>query len=65
MAQGLFGFCDLTCKYAEIPTKAAVDGSGSCRTFIALYCSHKKSLVHKNVPCSKRKPKDDGTESSM
>jgi hypothetical protein len=44
-------FCDLDCKYASFPKSEAVDGSGSCRTFIALYCRKKKSLVHKNLPC--------------
>jgi hypothetical protein len=38
-----------------MPEESAIDGSGSCRTFVALYCTKKKSLVHKNMPCSKRK----------
>jgi hypothetical protein len=38
-------FCDLECKYARFPKSDAVDGSRSCRTFIAL------QLVHKNLPC--------------
>lgn len=54
MAKGLFGFCDLTCTYAEIPKDTGIDGAGSCRTFVALYCTRKKSLVHKNLPCSKK-----------
>jgi hypothetical protein len=44
-------FCDLECKYAKFPKSDAVDGSRSCRTFIALYCRLKKTLVHKNLPC--------------
>ncbi|KKM61674.1 hypothetical protein LCGC14_1529340 [marine sediment metagenome] len=44
-------FCDLECKYANFPKEDAVDGSGSCRTFVALYCKKKKSYVHKNLPC--------------
>jgi hypothetical protein len=52
-----FSFCDLLCKYAETPKQEAVDGSGSCRTFIALYCTKKKSLVHKNMPCKDKRPK--------
>jgi hypothetical protein len=44
-------FCDLLCKFAEIPKEEGVDGSRSCRTFIALYCRKKKMLVHKNLPC--------------
>ncbi|HQP51800.1 MAG TPA: hypothetical protein PLA06_06445 [Syntrophorhabdaceae bacterium] len=39
------------CEYAEHPKETAVDGSGSCRTFVAIYCNLKKSLVHKNMPC--------------
>lgn len=45
-------FCDLNCKYASFPDSSAVDGSRSCRTFIALYCAKRRSLVHKNLPCS-------------
>jgi hypothetical protein len=36
-------FCDLECKYAKFPK--------SGRTFVALYCKKKKTLVHKNLPC--------------
>jgi hypothetical protein len=50
-------FCDLDCKFASFPKSEAVDGSRSCRTFIALYCRKKKSLVHKNLPCG---DKQDG-----
>jgi hypothetical protein len=57
MATNLFNFCDLLCKYAAIPREEGVDGSGSCRTFIALYCTKKKSLVHKNLPCKDKRPK--------
>jgi len=57
MAKNHFNFCDLLCKYAAIPREEGVDGSGSCRTFIALYCTKKKSLVHKNLPCSEKRPK--------
>jgi hypothetical protein len=53
----LFNFCDLLCKYAEIPKEEGLDGSGSCRTFIALYCTKKKSLVHKNMPCKEKRLK--------
>lgn len=59
----LFDFCDLTCEYAEIPKETGIDGSGSCRTFIALYCKRKKTLVHKNHPCSKKIPKQKHTAS--
>lgn len=52
--KGLSGFCDLMCAYARTPDETAVDGAGSCRTFIALYCDLKKSLVHKNMPCGRK-----------
>ena len=52
MKAGIVDFCDLMCRYAKTPKETAVDGAGSCRTFVALYCSKKKSLVHKNMPCS-------------
>ena len=58
-------FCDLKCVYASFPGEAAVDGAGSCRTFSALYCSKKKTYVHKNMPCkekSKRKQNLPGEE---
>jgi hypothetical protein len=47
----LLGFCDLSCKYASMPNETGVDGSGSCRTFVAIRCALKKTLVHKNMPC--------------
>ena len=47
-------FCDLDCKFAVFPKSEAVDGSRSCRTFIALYCRKKKGLVHKNLQCSEK-----------
>lgn len=34
-----------------MPKETGVDGSGSCRTFVAIRCALKKSLVHKNMPC--------------
>ena len=34
-------WCDINCPYAEWPKTADVDGSGICRTFIALYCKKK------------------------
>ena len=47
-------FCDLQCKYADWPKEEAVDGSKSCRTFVALYCSKKKKLVPKNMVCEEK-----------
>ncbi len=52
--KGLSGFCDLMCLYAKTPQETAIDGSGSCRTFTALYCELKQSLVHKNLPCGRK-----------
>ena len=44
-------FCDMQCKYSDWPKDDALDGSGSCRTFQALYCKKRGQLVHKNLPC--------------
>lgn len=38
---------DLKCQYARFPDKEAIDGSGSCRTFVALYCELLKKYVTK------------------
>ncbi len=53
----MMDFCDLMCRFAETPKESGVDGAGSCRTFVALYCRRKKSLVHKNLPCSTKEQK--------
>ena len=45
-------FCDLKCRHASWPKEEAVDGSGSCRTFLALYCRKKGRLVPKNAVCA-------------
>ncbi len=50
-------FCDLDCVYAKFPDSDSVDGSRSCRTFVALYCARRKKLVHKNLPCNEKKAK--------
>lgn len=47
-------FCDLTCKYAKFPDKLC-DGSMTCRTFVALYCTKKKTIVCKNLICPEYK----------
>ena len=59
MAESLSGYCDLSCRYAEMPKDSGIDGAGSCRTFVALYCRKKKSLVHKNLPCTKKRPREE------
>ncbi len=45
-------FCDMMCKHAEFPKEEALDGSGSCMTFSALYCTLKNEIVHKNSRCN-------------
>lgn len=50
-------FCDLNCEHASWPESASIDGSNSCRTFIALYCRKKKRHVHKNMPCNEKSVK--------
>lgn len=44
-------WCDLRCEHAEFPARGAVDGSGSCQTFLAIYCKKLDCLVLKNSPC--------------
>jgi hypothetical protein len=57
------GFCDLGCRFASWPQAEGMDGSGSCRTFVALYCALKGRPVHKNMPCRDRqeRPADRAT----
>ena len=52
-------FCDLQCRYAEFPKEEAIDGSGSCRTFVGLYCTLKKMLVAKNKVCIAKEDRAD------
>jgi hypothetical protein len=44
-------FCDFNCRYARWPKEEALDGSGSCRTFQAIFCDKKNRPVYKNAPC--------------
>jgi hypothetical protein len=44
-------FCDMRCEHAEFAKDEAIDGSGSCRTFMALWCSQLQKHVTKNAPC--------------
>ncbi len=55
-------FCDMQCKFADWPEDDAVDGSGSCRTFQALYCKKRGRLVYKNQPCLDKMERKDGHE---
>ena len=50
-------YCDLSCPHATFPKDSALDGSGSCRTFIALHCDRLGSLVAKNARCEWEKEK--------
>jgi hypothetical protein len=56
-------FCDLRCESASFPEETALDGSGSCRTFIALWCNQLQKYVTKNSPCEvifgARRPKSN------
>lgn len=56
---GDMGFCDLGCRFAVWPDRDGMDGAGSCRTFVALYCTLKGRAVHKNMPCRERREKAD------
>ncbi|MEW6118337.1 MAG: hypothetical protein AB1553_15795 [Nitrospirota bacterium] len=58
-------FCDLDCRYASFPQSDAVDGSRSCRTFVALQCSLKKQLVHKNLPCRDKRVRKNGSAETV
>ena len=44
-------WCDLDCEFAGFPENENLDGAGSCRTFIALYCKKLNQIVSKNAPC--------------
>ncbi len=44
-------FCDLRCEFADFPKEEAIDGSGTCRTFLALWCNKLNKHVTKNAPC--------------
>jgi hypothetical protein len=56
----LLKFCDLTCKYARWPEDEDLNGSGSCRTFQALFCEKKQRTVHKNAPCAEKEGRSQG-----
>jgi hypothetical protein len=54
-------FCDLHCEYARFPQQNDVDGSRSCQTYLAIWCTQLNSYTTKNAPCAvlygKRRPK--------
>ncbi len=45
-------WCDMRCEFAEFPEKEGADGSGSCRTFQAIFCAKLKQIVSKNARCT-------------
>jgi hypothetical protein len=54
-------FCDLRCEHADFAKADDIDGSGSCRTFAAIWCKLLEEHVTKNAPCpvrfGRRRPK--------
>ncbi|MBN1466666.1 hypothetical protein JXA02_13000 [candidate division KSB1 bacterium] len=56
-------FCDLRCEHADFVKSEHLDGSNSCRTFMALWCNKLQQIVTKNAPCAvlygKRRPKSN------
>ena len=51
-------WCDMKCEFAEFPKDKGADGSGSCRTFIAIFCRKLKKIVPKNGKCPAGKEKN-------
>lgn len=54
-------FCDMKCEHAQFPKDLDIDGSGSCQTYLAIWCSELEEYVTKNSPCAfifgKKRPK--------
>jgi hypothetical protein len=61
VSTSLIKFCDLRCEFAKFPEAADIDGSKSCQTYLAIWCTKLKSYVTKNAPCAvqfgRRRPK--------
>ncbi|MFB3788034.1 MAG: hypothetical protein ACE15F_16875 [bacterium] len=51
-------WCDLECPEAAWPDGEGLDGSGSCRTFLAVYCRKHHQLNKKNALCLDVPPGD-------
>jgi hypothetical protein len=47
-------WCDMMCPHADWPKEDALDGSNSCRTFIAVQCNKYNKITAKNGPCLDR-----------
>ncbi|MBI5814928.1 MAG: hypothetical protein HZB29_04885 [Nitrospinae bacterium] len=41
----------MTCPHASFPEEKGLDGSGSCRTFLAIHCALPGAHARKNMPC--------------
>jgi hypothetical protein len=54
-------FCDMRCEHAKFPQDDDIDGSRSCQTYLAIWCSQLKEYTTKNAPCAveygQRRPK--------
>jgi len=54
-------FCDMHCEHARFPDSNDIDGSRSCQTYLAIWCTQLKAYTTKNAPCAviygKRRPK--------
>lgn len=44
-------WCDMMCPDADWPKEEGLDGSGSCRTFLAVFCNKYNRIHTKNAPC--------------
>ncbi|SPD76221.1 hypothetical protein PITCH_A850024 [uncultured Desulfobacterium sp.] len=56
-------FCDLNCAFASWAKDNGLDGSGSCRTFQAIYCTKMGRHVHKNMPCPQKEKLQEASRS--
>ncbi|NPU97325.1 MAG: hypothetical protein HPY51_08915 [Candidatus Omnitrophica bacterium] len=50
-------WCDMECPDAAWPEEEGLDGSGSCRTFLAVYCQKHKQWNKKNALCLDNNPR--------
>jgi hypothetical protein len=54
-------FCDMKCEFARFPQNDDIDGSRSCQTYLAIWCSQLEQYTTKNAPCAveygQRRPK--------
>jgi hypothetical protein len=54
-------FCDMRCEFARFPQDDDIDGSRSCQTYLAIWCTKLEEYTTKNAPCAalygQRRPK--------